>query len=188
MSARPLEAVSPGRAPIDRLAGEVDARLGQLESLADPSARQEALGAVRSLVELYGAGLERLVTMLHASDPSLPGTLADDPIVSHLLLMHDLHPVPVEQRVQKALDSVRPYIESHGGSVELLGVESGVVRLRMDGSCKGCPSSSETLKNAIEEAIYREAPDVLEVQADQLPATDAGPILITLSPPRRASG
>ena len=59
-----------------------------------------------------------------------------------------------------ALDEVRPYLASHGGDVELLGVEDGVVRLRLEGSCNGCPSSAMTLKLAIEEAIARAAPDV----------------------------
>ena len=45
-------------------------------------------------------------------------------------------PCRVEERVREALDEVRPYLESHGGDVELLGVEDGVVRLRLQGSCR----------------------------------------------------
>jgi Fe-S cluster biogenesis protein NfuA len=65
-----------------------------------------------------------------------------------------------------ALEGVRPYMESHGGSAELLGVEEGVVHLRLEGSCSGCPSSSITLKLAIEKAIFDLAPDVHEVMAE----------------------
>ena len=53
-----------------------------------------------------------------------------------LLLIHDLYPVPLEERVAEALDTVRPYMESHGGDVELLGIEDGVAQLRLEGSCK----------------------------------------------------
>ena len=82
-------------------------------------------------------------------------------MVSSLLLIHGLHPVPVEERVREALDEVRPYMESHGGNVELLGVEDGVVRLRLVGSCDGCAASSSTLELAVEKAIKETAPDVL---------------------------
>ncbi len=74
--------------------------------------------------------------------------LADDGVVASLLLIHDLYPVPLDDRVAEALDSVRPYMESHGGDVELLGIEDGVARLRLQGSCKTCPASSATLELA----------------------------------------
>ena len=93
--------------------------------------------------------------------------------------MHGLHPYGVEERVERALEAVRPYLGSHGGDVELLGVtEEGVVRLRLLGSCDGCPSSSVTLELAVEGAIHEAAPEVsaieIETAAD---ADDAGPLI-----------
>ena len=117
---------------------------------------------VQSLVALYGEGLARIV----AHDPDRAAGLARDELVSHLLLLHGLHPVPVEDRVRGALDEVRPYLEQHGGDVELLGVEGGVARLRLEGSCNGCPASTATLKLAIEDAIGRAAPDIEQVEAE----------------------
>jgi Fe-S cluster biogenesis protein NfuA len=117
---------------------------------------------VQALVDLYGEGLARIV----AHDPACVAGVADDELVSHLLLLHGLHPVPVEERVRGALDDVRPYLEQHGGDVELLGVEEGVARLRLQGSCNGCPSSTATLRHAIEDAIQRVAPDIEEVRAE----------------------
>ena len=117
---------------------------------------------VQALVDLYGEGLARIV----AHDPACVAGVADDELVSHLLLLHGLHPVQVEERVRGALDDVRPYLEQHGGDVELLGVEDGVARLRLQGSCNGCPSSTATLKNAIEDAIQRVAPDIEEIRAE----------------------
>ncbi len=150
------------------LVGEVERLLEELEALPDPFARQTATAAVQALVELYGAGLERIVEEIAARDDGeLAAALAGDEIVAHVLLIHGLHPVSVEARVGEALDSVRPYLESHGGSVQLLGVQGTTVRLRLHGSCSGCPSSSITLKLAIENAIRKSAPEIEQVIAEE---------------------
>jgi Fe-S cluster biogenesis protein NfuA len=86
--------------------------------------------------------------------------VARDDVVASLLLLYGLHPVDLEMRVRQSLDKVRPYLKSHGGNVELAGIDDGIVRLKLQGSCNGCPSSTMTLKNAIEEAIYEMAPDI----------------------------
>ena len=135
------------------LVGRMEALLERVEDVP------EAVEVAQALLDLYGEGLRRIVARVDASE------LADDELVSHLLLLHDLHPVPVEQRVRAALADVRPYLGSHGGDVELLGVSEGVARLRLEGSCSGCPSSTITLRMAIEEAIYKAAPDVERVEA-----------------------
>lgn len=119
-----------------------------------------ALEAVQAVVELYGEGLRRMTD----------GAGVEDELVAHLLLMHDLHPVPLEERVHTALEEVRPYLDSHGGGVEVLSVEDGVVRLAMQGSCSGCPSSTVTLKLAIEDAIHKACPDVEEIVAEGVAA------------------
>ena len=76
--------------------------------------------------------------------------------------------------MREALEEVRPYLESHGGDVELLAVEDGVVRLRMQGSCSGCPSSAMTLKLAIEDAIRKHAPEVEQIEAEDADACAGG--------------
>jgi Fe-S cluster biogenesis protein NfuA len=145
----------------------VEGLLGQLEALPDTAARETATEAMGALLDLYGEGLGRIVGVLaEHDDGTLAAALVDDELVAHLLLLYGLHPVPVEQRVQGALDSVLPYIESHGGNVQLLGVEDGIVHLLLEGSCSGCPSSSITLKLAVEKAIFEAAPDVEEVRAE----------------------
>jgi Fe-S cluster biogenesis protein NfuA len=122
---------------------------------------------IRALVELYGEGLARIAARLPV------GELADDELVSHLLLLHDLHPVPLHDRVQGALDEVAPYLDSHGGGVELVAIEDGVVRLRLQGTCNGCPSSRTTLELAIDEAIQRAAPEIERIEAEDAPVTPA---------------
>src|SRR4051794_41772665 len=92
---------------------------------------------VEALLDLYGEGLARVLAGLGKAEAT---ALADDELVSHLLLLHDLHPVSQEERVRGALESVRPYLESHGGDVELLAVEDGGARLGLPGSCGGGPA------------------------------------------------
>jgi Fe-S cluster biogenesis protein NfuA len=116
-----------------------------------------ALEAVSAVAELYGEALRRFAA---GADP------VDDELLSHLLLVHDLHPDDVRTRVERALEEVRPYLGSHGGDVELLGVEGGVARVRLGGTCNGCASSTVTLTHAIEQAIARAAPELERVEAE----------------------
>lgn len=136
---------------------EVERLLGEVED------QPQALAAVQGVVELYGEGLERIMELLPAEQRA---AIAGDELVEHLLLVHDLHPVSLEDRVNDALAEVTPYLESHGGGVELVRVDGGVVRLRLRGSCSGCPSSTVTLKLAIEDAIHKACPDVEEILAE----------------------
>jgi Fe-S cluster biogenesis protein NfuA len=127
------------------------------ELLAGIEGSPGAVEAVAAVVELYGEGLRRIV--------AAGGVDAEDELVAHLLLLHDLHPEDVESRVARALEEVRPYLGSHGGNVELLGVADGVARVRLTGTCDGCPSSTATLRYAIEEAVARAAPELTGVEA-----------------------
>ena len=95
-----------------------------------------------------------------------------------LLLLHDLHPLDVDARIQRALDQVRPYLGSHAGGVQYLGVTGeGVARLRLEGSCHGCPSSTVTVQLAIKGAVEDAAPEVTEVVVEGVTAPPAGPLL-----------
>jgi len=155
----------------------IDALLEQVEGFADPAARDTATELVGALLDLYGEGLARLAE--HVADPA---ALAEDELISHLLLLHGMHPVPLEARVREALAEVRPYLDSHGGDVRLVAVEEGVVRLQMQGSCSGCPSSAMTLKLAIEDAIHKHAPEVEQIEAEDAAPAPAGPALVQLAP------
>jgi Fe-S cluster biogenesis protein NfuA/nitrite reductase/ring-hydroxylating ferredoxin subunit len=159
----------------------IERLLDEVESLPDPKSRELATELVAELLELYGEGLGRMMELASAAgEGGLAGELAEDDLVSHLLLVHGLHPVPVEARVQSALDEVRPYLDSHGGDVELLEVEDTVVRLRMEGSCSGCPSSAMTLKLAIEQAIAKSAPEIESVEADGANPAPPAPALLQI--------
>ena len=141
---------------------ELEARLAELEELAESPARDTALVAIQGLLELYGAALARVLELAPEAVPRFQ----QDELVSHLLLLHDLHPVDVHTRVEGALESVRPYLATHGGNVQLLSVDDGVARVQLVGTCNGCASSRVTLTHAIEAAILQAAPDVLRVEAE----------------------
>ena len=152
----------------------VEELLEELDGVADGPARETATALVQALLELYGEGLSRLVGYVaERDDGALADALARDELLSPLLILHGLHPVPLDRRVLDGLDEVRPYLETHGGNVELLGIEEGVVRLQLQGSCSGCPSSAITLRHAVEEAIHKSAPDVTEIVAEDAPPQPA---------------
>ncbi len=147
-------------------------------------ARERAEELVRLVADLYGAGLERVLTIVHETghlDDDVLAALAADELVASLLLVHDLHPYDVTTRVEQALDGVRPYLGSHGGDVELIDVSAeGVVRLRLLGSCDGGASSSGTLKLAVEGAIESAAPEIVSIQVETPVASSsvsAGPVI-----------
>ena len=158
----------------------VETLLEEIETLADPNARAKAAEVVGVLLDLYGEGLARMMEVVAEGEERerIFEALAADELVSHLLLLHGLHPVSMEARVVKALEEVRPYLRSHGGNVELLGVEGGVARLRLQGSCSGCPSSSMTLKLAIEEAVQKAAPDLEGIEAEGVAEPKPAPTLV----------
>jgi Fe-S cluster biogenesis protein NfuA/nitrite reductase/ring-hydroxylating ferredoxin subunit len=147
----------------------VEALLEELDAVGDPAVAASVTELVQALLDLYGEGLARIVGRL-GEDRARAAT--DDELVRHLLVLHGLHPVPLETRVLGALESVRPYLESHGGDVELVSVDEGVAVLRMQGSCDGCPSSAATVQLAIEDAIHEAAPEIEQVvaQGAALPA------------------
>ena len=149
----------------EALASDLSARL---DAIGDP--RVEAL--VAELMEMYGEGLDRVFAVL---DDAQRAQLAEDGVVASLMLLHGHYPVELETRVREALETVRPYMESHGGGVELVALEAGVARLRMLGGCEGCPASASTLENAIMGALEENAPDLAGVELDGVDVTPAAP-------------
>jgi len=153
----------------EELVERVQDLLGSLDEIADPVAQQRVQELVGAVLELYGAGLDRILGVVaDAGEPGLPirDALLDDGIVASLLLIHGLYPISLEERVTEAVESVKPFLASHGGGVEILSVEDGVARLRLQGSCNGCPASASTLEHALKEAIDEAAPDLLALEVE----------------------
>lgn len=145
----------------------IDALLDEFAEIGDPKVRERVEEVVRLLLELYGAGLAHVVEAV--GDGPVVDRLVADPLIASLLVLHGLHPVDVETRVEQALEKVRPYLGSHAGGVTYLGIDAdGVAHLTLEGSCSNCPSSSITVKHSIERAIVEAAPEVVRVAVEDV--------------------
>lgn len=148
---------------------KIEDLVATIESSGDPNVRASAIELMQCLMELNLTGIERILEIAYETAPNgseIIDKIANDELAESLLLLYDLHPLGIEERVLKALDKVRPYLRSHKGNVELVSVNEGFVHLKLQGSCDGCASSAMTLKLAIEEAIYEFAPDITGLQVD----------------------
>lgn len=152
-------------AEVESRLARLDDVLGQLERIPGATAAL-AIEVVQMLTEVYGTALGRIVDV---APPEVLEVFDRDELLRHLLVLHDLHPHPLEQRVGEALDRVRPYLHSHGGDVSLVSIADGVARVAFTGHCDGCTSSTETMQNAIRDAVLAMAPELDRVEAE--PAT-----------------
>jgi Fe-S cluster biogenesis protein NfuA len=161
----------------------IEAMVQRAQQLTDEDARATALGLLQETMDLHAAVLGR---MMELASPATAEQFARDPLISGLLVLYDLHPEDLDTRIARALEKVRPMLKSHGGNVELIGLNEGVLHLKLMGSCHGCSSSMATLKSAIEQAIYETAPEIATIIADgavAAPEQKAGFVpLVTLQP------
>lgn len=144
----------------ERLA-RADELLARVEGVAGPTA-EAAVEAVQTLAEIYGEALARVLDL---ADEEMRGRLGSDELLTHLMVLHELHPAPVEERVAAAVERLRPAVRESGGDVELVGVEGGVATVRL--KVKGCGSSAGALEEAVREAVLGVAPELSEVRREQ---------------------
>jgi Fe-S cluster biogenesis protein NfuA len=157
------------RPSIQKQLARIEQLIKALDASRDSPISIQARDLVQTLLEIHGTGLEQALEVIHdsAGGQELIDRLAENPVISNLLVLHNLHPLDLETRVCRALDSVKPRLGLHGGDVDLLGISAdGIVKLRLEGNCHGCPSSRVTLKTSIEEAIYAAAPDVIALEVE----------------------
>ncbi|MGH9222558.1 MAG: NifU family protein [Acidimicrobiales bacterium] len=171
----------------------IEELVGQLRSALDPVTWRMVEEALSLVTDLYGAGLAATVRTLKTDDragPAMLARLVDDELVASLLVLHGLHPRDLADRVDAALVGVRPYLASHGGDVEVLDLDpdAGALRLRLLGSCDGCPSSVATLRHSVELAIAEAAPEIVIIEVEGLaepaapPPPPATPIKLSVKP------
>jgi len=147
------------REDIQRIGGLVQ----EIESIADPAVRAATKNLVQSLMDLHGAALEKALDILaEAGEPGMNiiDRLGRDSLVSNVLILYGLHPEDVETRVVKAVDKVRPTLRKQGCEVELLSVNDGAIRLRVETGSHTCGSTAKTLQATLESAMYDAAPDL----------------------------
>ena len=147
----------------------------QIATVSDQNTRALFDECLQSVLALYGDGLARILQLVSNAGPdgkAVFDALIHDKLIRSLLLVHGLHPQTLEVRLQEALGKIRPYLQSHGGNVELLRLENDVATLRLQGTCKTCPSSTITLELAVRQAIEQACPDLqgFEVEGVERPA------------------
>jgi Fe-S cluster biogenesis protein NfuA/nitrite reductase/ring-hydroxylating ferredoxin subunit len=162
-------------APVDEMnrhGRHVQELMDEIQALPDSPARELMDECLTSLLAFYGQGIERILNIIKRSGIAGQKTydeLLHDRIVSGLLLIHGLHPIPLDTRLRDALEKIRPYMQSHGGNVELLSLENDFARLRLQGACKTCPSSAVTLELAVRHAIEEACPDLAGFDVEGAP-------------------
>lgn len=171
-------------------AERIEALIQEVSAFPDPRTRATTEELIQALLDMYGEALARVLELTYetrTAGSALIEAFAQDDLLGSLFMLHELHPVAIETRIAQALVEVRPYLQSHGGNVELMRVEDGIAYLRLEGSCHGCPASTITLKLAIEEAIYKAAPDLegLQVEGVVEPPSQPGRTMPVTFVPRK---
>jgi Fe-S cluster biogenesis protein NfuA/nitrite reductase/ring-hydroxylating ferredoxin subunit len=152
--------------------------LEQIESVPSPSTRELIHEFMEATLGFYGQGLARILQVASESGPDGQKVfqhLIKDKVVRGLLLIHDLHPSNLETRLLDALEEVRPYLQSHGGNVELISLTGQAATLRLQGTCKSCASSAVTLELAIRHAIEEACPDLAGFEVEGGPEGQEAP-------------
>jgi Fe-S cluster biogenesis protein NfuA len=152
--------------------GELVTEINRFEAIIshwDESQRSVAVGLKRAIEDLHKEALTRLIkSVKQESLPALQNAVKDE-VVYGILLYHELVKPPkpsLLQRVQAALEGVRPGLKSHNGDVELVAIKPpDTVEVRLIGTCSNCPASTLTLSQGVEQAIKEYCPEITKVIA-----------------------
>jgi len=134
-----------------------------LETIADPASRAAAKELVQLLMDLHGAGLERIMEVVFQSGEAGARIIDDvgqDPLVSSLLVLYGLHPEDLQTRVERKLKKIVSKLHKMGAEASLVEVVDGKVRVRASLNTHSCGSTARTVQATLEESIYEAAPDL----------------------------
>jgi hypothetical protein len=138
----------------------LDELLAQVEATPGPGGAL-AMEAVTALAEVYGEALARALDAATTA-PDQAGAverMLADPLLGHLLTLHGIHPEPVERRIDRALETLRPALGAQGADIALVGMADGVAEVRLP---TGCGSGDTT--HAVREAVLAAAPELADVR------------------------
>lgn len=154
----------PGTGEFQQRLESIETVIRQIEATSDPNVRTAARDLVQLVMELHGAGLERILEILRAngeSGQSVLASLGRDDMVSSLLVLYGLHPLSIEERISQAIEKANRQMRARSATVEVLSVTDGAVRLNLKANGHG-----PALKEIVEGAIYQAAPDVTSLIID----------------------
>jgi hypothetical protein len=168
------------------LTARIEQHIERLESQADSPAKAEAQSLVRLLLSLYGTGLSRMLDIVRTERGGPEAVLnrfATDPLVASLLVLHDLHPDPVELRVGRCLTALQPHLPPDT-ILGVVGFESDAVSIRVEHH-GGAIAATSGLREAIERAIQEAAPEIGTIRIEGL-ADAPGPLIQIIRRPASA--
>jgi hypothetical protein len=149
----------------------VERLLDELAASADPVVVERVRELAQRLVELYGAGLARVLEVCRRDDAGGDGGVVDrlgrDPLVGRLLLIHGLHPLPVEARIAGAVKRVRALAALRGVTVALAAAPEGAVCARLAAVSHACAGALDEIEHALRHALADEAPEVARVEIER---------------------
>ncbi len=171
-------------------------RIGELvqslETIADPASRAATKDLVQLIMDMHGAGLERILEIVFESGEAgakVMDQLGQDPLVSSLLVLYSLHPDDFQTRVERKLGQLRSKLHKMGAEVQIVELADGNVRLRAMVEGHACGSTKKNVQAMLEEAIYEAAPDldslVIEGLEEPVPSGFVGLESLTASAPVR---
>ena len=155
---------------------EIERLVQRVQSFEDENARATALELLRSLMDVHGTVLARVVELAvngGEAGRALLAALCSDPLVSPMLVLYGVHPLDLETRVAGAIAKIAEDVQSRGGSVELLSISDTTVRVRLQLNGSACGSSADRVKGMVEQAICEAAPEVVAIQVEGVAAASA---------------
>jgi nitrite reductase/ring-hydroxylating ferredoxin subunit/Fe-S cluster biogenesis protein NfuA len=147
------------------LVGDIE-RLETIFETWDETPRAAAQAYRRSIEALNGEALRRLVRALKSDAAALAAmkSAVADEVVYAVLRRHDIVKPSLNERLENALDGVRPMLASHGGDVELIKVAAPAIEVRFTGACDGCPASALTFHAGVKKAVQDSCPEITEIR------------------------
>jgi hypothetical protein len=144
----------------------IEGLIGSIESAADPALRATARNLVQAVLDLHAAAIDRVLEITSkAGEPgaAILRSLSEDELVSSLLVLYDLHPEDFATRVNRGIEKARQAVTPRDAALEVLAIDSGTVRLRIETRGHTCGSTLSDLETLVREALLAAAPDAAEV-------------------------
>lgn len=158
------ETIESERTDIARLAGDIE-KLEMIFESWDETPRGAARAYGRAIEVLHGEALRRLIASLKREPAALAAmkSAVIDDVVYAVLRRHGIIKPSLTERLEAALDGIRPMLASHGGDVELVSVSPPSIEVRFTGSCDGCPASQLTFHAGVKKAVEDVCPEITEI-------------------------
>jgi Fe-S cluster biogenesis protein NfuA len=150
---------------------ELGKLIGQFGNLPDGPQKTAGNKLVQLLMDIHGAGLERMMEIIFESGSegsAMIEKLGRDSIAGSLLVLYSLHPDDLETRVRRALERLRPRLRKLACAAELESVNDGAVRINLSKAGHSCGSSAKELQAMVEDGVYELAPDVISLEIQGL--------------------